>query len=51
MVTSYYTVTGKVATASLFMFDSMLAAIKSFIQAPKKTNAVYVEGVVQRARR
>ena len=42
LVTSYNIVIERVPTASLLIFDSMLAVITSFIQAPKKTNAVCV---------
>lgn len=42
LVTSYNIVIERVPTASLLIFDSMLVVITSFIQAPKKTNAVCV---------
>lgn len=42
LVKSYKIVIERVPTASLLIFDSMLAVITSFIQAPKKTNAVCV---------
>lgn len=51
LVTNYKIVIERVPTTSLLVFDSMLAVIMSFIQAPKKTNAVCVEGTVQLARR
>ena len=42
LVTSYNIVIERVPTASLLIFYSMLAVITSSIQAPKKTNAVFV---------
>lgn len=42
LVKSYKIVIERVPTASLLIFDSMLAVITSSIQAPKKTNAVFV---------